>query len=125
MTSEEWKKAEAVLSHPHGTVYFKIDGYDVAARVMPKKPMQYHIVIYVNGVIDFNWAIEESDIRKRFYCRNKKSLLSQKELKKLSKSRRQQLKYKYTSYSPFFNSFRSMKSVFCSNNKTIEITEMK
>ncbi len=131
MTAEDWKKVERNLS-PYTSVKFRIDGYIVDVAVTNEKPhsLKYVLAVYVNGSIKGEWLINDCDIRRRFYCKQTKSLLTAKDksapmFKRMKKADRENIikKYQYDTYSPFFTSFRSLKNHFIRNNNLIELIE--
>lgn len=130
MTKEEWAKAENEMSTPYGMVDLKIDGYDVSLRIARNGNLKYCIAVYVNGYIKVEWALNDCEIRRKFYCKHTNSLLSQKEknkLKKESKAVRSMVmdcyngKIDYNWYEPYFCSFKTLKSHFIKNNTSIEM----
>lgn len=125
MTNEEWNKVEQTLLSPFGSVKLKIDGYNVSVTCMPEKPLHYCMYVFIDG--KFN--VEDCEIRRRFCQQHTKSLLNAKQKKQLkheSKYIRDAVKKdmscKY--YLPLWRSFRSMKSHFIKNNKSIELVEI-
>lgn len=130
MTKEEWQYVERELSAPYGYVKLKIDGYEVTVNVEPEKNLKYVLAVYVDGKIKMKWIDEDCDIRKKFFQKHTKSLLTAKDKKKLSRERKAvrdavQKKMQYDYYSPWWTSFRSMKSHFIKNNSDIELLEDK
>ncbi|MDO5558100.1 MAG: hypothetical protein Q4F95_00720 [Oscillospiraceae bacterium] len=128
MTKEEWDSAQRNLTFPGSTVYMKIDGYDIAVQVQRKSRSSLNnvLTVYVDGKIKVEWLANGCEIREKFYCRHERSLLSanaKKEIKKYRKSVRDKIikDSLYTVYSPYWNSFRSMKSHFIKNNSSIEL----
>lgn len=130
MTKEEWAEAESRMSTPLGSVDMKIDGYDVSLRVVRAGNLKYCIAVYVNGYIKGEWVTKDCDIRRRFFCKHTKSLLSAKEKKQLARERkavREEVlrlyngRLEYYWYEPYFSSFKTLKSHFTKNNTSIEI----
>lgn len=126
MTKEEWTKVETALGSIYGRAELLIDGYNIVVVCVPEKPLHQILAVYVNGKINMKWCLEDCEERRRFCFRSKKSLLSQKEkaeLKRKKKSIRDEVEKRmmiYT-YSPFWNSFRTLKSHFLKNNSSIEL----
>ena len=133
MTVEQWKKAENMLSTVLGFVKMKVDGYDITIQYAKEKPTKYVLAVYVNGEIRGEWLAEDCEIRRKFcYC-GERQILSSKQKKKIfagltkreqtrfEKENRDRLYYKY--YTPYFNSFRTLKAHLIKNNKSIELIE--
>ena len=79
MTDEQWKLTEELVSVPYGRATLKADEY-------------------VNGKVNPEWFISKHEIAERFYCKHKKSLLSQADkanLKSMKKSIRESFKRQY------------------------------
>lgn len=129
MTVEEWAMAEEKLSVPYGNVKLKIDGYNAEIVCAPtKSPLKYELVIFIDGKFKIEWSNNDCEIRRRFFCKHKTSLLTAKQKKQLKRERkaiREEIEKQTTSYYyyPFWNSFRSMKSHFIKNNKSIELLD--
>ncbi|MDO4301911.1 MAG: hypothetical protein Q4D26_11030 [Clostridia bacterium] len=119
MTADEWKKVESKLSLPHNRVDLKIDEYEISIITTAISKLKYGYLIYVDGKVNMKWAIEETDIRNRFYQKHSKNLLSDKERKKLKLKSTP----KYYWYTPWWTSFRSLKAHLIKNNTSIELEE--
>lgn len=127
MTKEDWESVERKLRYPGAGAHLKIDGYKVTLRVMTIK-MKMVIAVYVNEYIKGEWLVEDCDIRRKFYQRRKHSSLTAAGKKKLVKERKSVQKAikeqtTYYSFTPYWNSFRSLKCHFIKNNESIEICE--
>ncbi len=128
MTVEDWKEVETRLSIPYSSVKLKIDGYDVTIGHAMEKPLKYCLVIYIDGIFKTKWVLEDCEIRRRFCSKHTKNLLTAKEKKALMRQRkalREQIMKDMTFewYSPYWSSFRSLKSHLIKNNKSIELVE--
>lgn len=128
MTEEQWKQAERQLSSLYGKVKMKIDGYEITVVVEPMKGMKLVLMVYVNGYFRGKWLTEDCDIRRRFYYCSKRSLLNAKAKKRLQREKKAireeiQKEMEYTTFSPYFGSFRTLKSHFIKNNQSIELCE--
>ncbi|MDE5741360.1 MAG: hypothetical protein K2H90_02815, partial [Oscillospiraceae bacterium] len=120
MTKEEWTEAENEMSTPYGMVDLKIDEYDVSLRIAKNGNLKYCIAVYVNGYIKGEWALNDCEIRRKFYRCSTKSAVSKKEKDKIfkgvSKKRREEFEAKnydlmhYKYYEPYFSSFKTLKS---------------
>jgi len=126
MTKEDWQYVERELADPYGYIKLKIDGYEVTVNVEPEKNLKYILAIYIDGKIKMDWLTEDCEIRRKFYQKHTKSMLTVQEKKKLSRERKavreaiqKQMQYDY--YLPYWTSFRSMKSHFIKNNTVIEL----
>ena len=128
MTVEDWKEVETRLSIPYSSVKLRIDGYDVTIGHAMEKPLKYCLVIYIDGIFKTKWVLEDCEIRRRFCSKHTKNLLTAKEKKALMRQRkalREQIMKDMTFewYSPYWSSFRSLKSHLIKNNKSIELVE--
>ena len=132
MTESEWRSVEEKLSYPYGRAAFRIDGYNIDVIVIKEMPnsLKYVLAVYVDGKIRSEWSLNDCDIRRKFYCRRSKSLLTASDknspwFRKLKKSERNEVikHYQYNWYSPYFSSMRSLKAHFLKNNNSIELAE--
>ncbi len=128
MTKEDWQYVERELADPYGYIKLKIDGYEVTVNVELEKNLKYVLTVYVGGKMKLEWLVEDCDIRRKFFQKHTKSLLTAKEKKKLSRERKAvreevQKRMQYDYYLPYWTSFRSMKSHFIKNNTLIELAE--
>lgn len=123
MTPEQWKELEQTLSSSYGIAKLKIDGYNITLNVEPYKGLRSCIAVYVDGKIKMENITNDSDIRRRFYCKHTKQLFKadKKKEAKMTRAEREALGYEY--YEPWWTSFRSMKSHFIKNNASIELLE--
>lgn len=124
MTEEEWKEVENELLVYGYPIKLKIDGYDIFL-VPTRENMNLSIGLFVGGKFKYEWIHEECDIRKRFMCPSKHCLVKQKDLNRVTKSKKRQQEIKanntYISYSPYWTSFKRLKSHLIKNNKSIEL----
>lgn len=122
MKIEQWKQAEEML-YSWRIVELLIDGYKVQLQLM-QHGTKLDIIVYVNGTIKWNWVSLDCEERRKFWCESKRPLLKRYEKGKgLTKKEYERLKAKYppvVSYSPFFKSFRTLKSQFIKHNTDIE-----
>ena len=129
ITIEEWKSVEDALKSPLSNVKMMIDGYNVTIAHAMVKPLQFCLAIYIDGKFDFKWAMDDTDIRRRFCCKHTKSMLTAKDKKKLHVTDKQfqklKKKHSFDWYDPYWNSFRSMKAHFVKNNKSIELISIE
>lgn len=113
MTADNWKEAEKRLN-AFRAVKLLIDGYTVSL-ILCRENMKLYIAVYVNGKMKGKWITEDCEERRRFMCKSTRSLIGRYDKKKgLSKREYVKLKEKYTynSYSPYFSSFKTLKSQF-------------
>lgn len=124
MTEEEWKEVENELLVYGYPVKLKIDGYNIFLMAI-RENMKLSIGLFVDGKFKYEWIHEDCDIRKRFMCPSKHCLFKQKDLNRVTKSKKKQQEIKanntYTSYSPYWASFKRLKSHLIKNNKSIEL----
>lgn len=114
MTKKQWKAVEQkVLLYPYTIAKLQADGH-VLSLSMQRHKMRLVIVVYVDGKIDFNWLIEDCEIRRKFFQQRKRSLLTQKDrdrLKREKKSIREEIQEQatYYSHSPYWTSFTALR----------------
>jgi hypothetical protein len=130
MTAEEWKNAEKALSTIFGSVKMMADGYEISVHYSYDKPGKYVLMVYVNGYVKGEWIVKDCEIRRKFYSCRKKSLISKTKFIKECGKRAYDRCVKenpdmlyYTYYTPYFDSFRTLKSHFIKNNQSIELIE--
>lgn len=131
MTKEEWKKVDIELTSVFATpVNLKIDGYKVSLNLTQKSRYQNVIFVYVNDEFRGKWLAEDCEIRRKFYCCKKRSVVTEKDFKEYkvrSKKAKQELKdkFSYNVYTPYWTNFESMKKHFIANNESIKIRRDK
>lgn len=129
MTKEEWGIVEKKLAGIYCSATLMCDGYRLTLCLEPISKMGLAICAYINGTMDFKYALDECEERKRFFCVRTKAAYTQKERKDLIKScgkrwlknRGFELDKVYTSYYPWWKSFRSLKAHLIKNNTSIEL----
>lgn len=126
MTKEEWKQAEEDLKFLFKTVKLNCDGYELALSLQRLDTYRNVIVFYVNGVFNGKWLLEDCEERRRFFRKEKRSLLTAKgkaQFKKLSKKKQAEWsdKFFYDVYTPYWTSFKSLKKHLTQNNESIEL----
>ena len=128
MTKEEWEYAEKRLYNTYSRLQLKVDDYDVSIVVEPLKPLKNVLVVYVNGEWKGKWLSEDCEERRRFFQRHTGNILSRKEQKRLAREKKAVReavgKTTYDWYSPYWTSFRSLKSHLIKNNKSIELVKL-
>lgn len=132
MTATDWEKVENKLSYPFGGVKLRIDGHviDVMVEKEGPKSLKYVLAVYVDGYIKGEWLTNDCDIRRKFYYKSTRSLITAKmrnspELKKLKKAQKEELekKYQYETFYPYFTSFKTLKAHLTKNNDSIELID--
>lgn len=128
MTKEEWEYAEKRLYNTYSRLQLKVDDYDVSIVVEPLKPLKNVLVVYVNGEWKGKWLSEDCEERRRFFQKHTGNILSRKEQKRLAREKKAVReavgKTTYDWYSPYWTSFRSLKSHLIKNNKSIELVKL-
>lgn len=124
MTADDWKNAEEKLNRYYA-VRLSIDNYDVTLRIVPNG-MRLEIAVYVNGCINGSDIVNDTDIRRRFYQKHIKSILTAKDkklMRGISKAKRKEIEEnsKFSWYEPYWQSFRTLKRHLINNNKSIEL----
>jgi hypothetical protein len=125
ITPQDWKIIEQRLKSFYDPVELLCDGYALTLVLRRYDSFRNVIAVYVNGVVEGKWLIEDCEERRRFFCPRTKNLLTSKEkaaLKKLSKRMLKQMeaRSKFTYYEPYWSSFRALKSHLIKHNNVIE-----
>lgn len=122
MTIEDWEKLKSRLSHESGSAHLTVDGYKLTLISLIDKNRLY-IAVFVDDKMKMEWIVNGCEIRDKFYFKSKYCPCRLAEMKKakLTKKQQRELIEKYTSYtySPYFKSFRSLKSQLINNNDDI------
>lgn len=129
MTKADWDMVEKKLGQIYCSATLMCDGYRLTLRVERISKMGLAIYVYINGVLDFKFAVDDCEERRRFFCVRTKAVYSQKEQKDMIKAcGKRWLKQRgydvdkvYTMYYPWWKSFRSLKSHLIKNNTSIEL----
>lgn len=132
MTATDWEKIEKKLSYPFGGVKLRIDGHDIDVMVEKEGPksLKYVLAVYVDGYIKGEWITNDCEIRRKFYYKRTKSLLTKyfrksSVFKRMKKKEQKEWieKHRYEYYSPYFSSFKTLKDHFTKNNDSIELVD--
>lgn len=109
MNNTDWEKLRQILSYGVGSHASLIaDEYKLDLYVMQNDTLKNVIYIFVDGENLGKYALDDCDIRKKFFKREKKDV--QREVEKMTT---------YYSYLPWWTSFRSMKVHLSKNSKNI------
>ncbi|OEU69175.1 MAG: hypothetical protein BA863_03555 [Desulfovibrio sp. S3730MH75] len=115
LSKDDFKYIEKELSSVFfGRIELLIEGYEVTYAMLPNSPFSNSIMTYVNGEFIFKWT--EGDCHEARFLRSRTMLLLgnkfRKGLKGMSKKFLKEngidLANKRTSYSPLWNSFRTL-----------------
>lgn len=130
MDKADWKYMEEALDKYVRPVSLICDSYKVTFILKRTSKRQLGIFTYVNGWFRGEWILNDCEERRRFYCRSSTYLHSKEFRKKLKGIRKKTLKglnfnpdVKTDSYSPIWNSFRSLKRHLMANNKDIQLVK--
>lgn len=127
MDLQDWNEVEEKLKILFNPVKLAIDGFEVTLVLVRTSQFENSILPYINGILKGEWLVNDCEERRRFYRPVSRSIYSKKEkaaMKKLSKRAQKEMNInpdkKYTYYSPYWSSFRSLKSHLIKNNNVIE-----
>lgn len=127
-TPKEWKEMEAILSGAYGHVKLRVDSYDIDLYVAKAKALKYAIAVYVNGWIKGEFLVNDCEERRRF-CRPRKVFAHTAKFRKLLKTKSKGARKltagmdpneTFLMYTPYWGSFRPLKTHLVKNNKSIE-----
>jgi hypothetical protein len=130
MTPQEWKEVEESLKSFYSLVKLRCDKYEITLCLERQNQFKNAIMIYVNGKIQWKWATQDCEERRRFWKPVHRYVHTQKVragLKKMSKRLRVELgdyydpNKKFTYYTPMWTSFRALKNHLIKNNHKIEL----
>lgn len=131
MTDANWQKVEQELKGTYGHVELLIDGYKIdLIKVLDSEQQRLYIAVYVDSKIRGEWITSDCEIRRKFYYCSKHCALKRKDidaLKKIMGKRdfeKNKEKWSYEIYSPYFGSFRTLKSHFENSNSYIELVKI-
>ena len=126
MTKEEWKKVDIALTSVFAPpAPLPPAGPPAPPPLTQKSRFQNAILVYVNDEFRGKWLAEDCEIRRRFYCCKKRSVVTEKDYKLYgvrSKKAKQELndKFSYNEYCSYWTIFEKMKKHFIANHKSIE-----
>ena len=130
MTKEEWAKAEQALGSIFGHVKFVIDGYKVSVGYVKESPTKYCLAVYIDGIFKSEWCFEDCEIRRRFCNQCKTAVIKKTEfINKFGKREYNRVVKEHPEYffavyyTPYFGSFRTLKSHLIKHNDSIELAE--
>lgn len=122
MSKDEWKRVQEALKSLTNIVKLEIDGYEVALVLVRVGTYKNAIAIYVNGVFQGKWLVEDCEERRRFIQKRERCLYKQSEVKKLPrKLQKEMLSKKYEYFEPYWSSFGALKKHLLENNENIEL----
>lgn len=133
ISKDQWQKIEQELSHAFGSVKLKCDGYVVALHVSQIDALQYGIAVFVNGYSRGKWLIEDCEERRRFLRPIERFLYNAKERaeflkiwggKRAPKAKVEHFNRKFTTYSTYWTSVKSLRRHIEKNNQDLEVVSI-
>ena len=128
MTTEDWKKAEALATSLYTSAQLLVDGYRVSLQLMRINPYKCKIMVYVDGHFEGRWTTEDCEERRRFMYEREHSLMNHKQIQDFNKLPKKSQKYlqeyrdkKFSTYSPQFPSFSALKRHLTAHNENIQL----
>ncbi|MCA0447668.1 MAG: hypothetical protein LCH54_15710 [Bacteroidetes bacterium] len=112
-----WDEAEKNLSF-YSPLKLVCDGYKVTIEKQISKDRIVYMV-FVNGSFEGKWLLTDCEERRRFTFKAKMQLHSPKQVKFWKKHFKKDIEQWSFYYTPYFNSFRTLKSHLIKNNKEI------
>ncbi len=94
------------MSLPFTRTTLTVDGYDVLVEAIPKSRLTFQLAVYVNGWIRGEDIVNDTEIRRRFYCPLKLYVFpaKQRSNKALRKVMGRAIDKQLVSYSAFWTS---------------------
>lgn len=129
MTKMQWEAVEKNLMNNYGKEVLICDGYSLQLGLRKIAEMKLAIAFSVNGKGDYvEWMQTDCEERRRFFRPYTRSVWSRPQLdlfKKLSKKQLQNRgldpKKTFTTYYPWWTSFKALKSHLIKHNTSIEL----
>ncbi|MDU5141087.1 MAG: hypothetical protein E6230_02720 [Paenibacillus dendritiformis] len=127
VTPQVWRDIEITLRDFFHRIKLRCDGYEVTLQLQRISVFRNAIAVYINGEMNYSWLLEECEERKRFFSVSSRQYYSTKDIKDFKKiggkrlEREMKARGKYTTYQPYWSSFRSLKTHFMKNNQNIEL----
>lgn len=129
----DWSRMKANLSGLCGSEELLCDGYKLTIQRQQNKNRLY-LVVFINGEWKGGWITVDCEERRRFFCPSTTRLYSKKKIDEMLKSlgKRQKEKYisehkldkTYTSHSPYWTSFDSLRRHLVKNNQEILVEHL-
>ena len=131
MTKQDWAYVEGRLKKQYHRVGLNCDGYRVSLLLSRVGDFELAITVFVNGEINGSWLVNDCEERRRFMKPTTKYVMSAKDHKswvkdfgkRWLKAHGTDVDKTYTSYLPWWKSFRSLKAHLIKNNSSIELVE--
>ncbi|NJD38750.1 MAG: hypothetical protein FIA89_10600 [Geobacter sp.] len=131
MTKQDWTYTEERLKQQYAIVVLLCDGYRLSLTLNRIGNMELAICTYINGEMKGSWFLDDCEERRRFMRPIVKYVMSAKDRKSWVKDfGKRYLKAKgidvdktYTTYLPWWKSFRSLKAHLIANNTSIELVD--
>ena len=133
ITKDQWGEIETHLSYAFGCAKLTCDGYEVTLQVVSVNTLQYGIMVYVNGLFNGKWLIEDCEERRRFLRPTQRFLWSAKERvamlkiyggKRAQKKDVERINRKITWYSSHWTSVKSLRRHLEKNNRELEVVSI-
>jgi hypothetical protein len=129
LTKAEWEQVEELLKGFYSPVGLMCDGFHVTLKLERMDAFKNNICVYVNGQMRFEHKPNTEETR-RFSFPSTRFVHSTKERQQLKKESKRLLKRlgdfwqpdaTYTTYLPFWGSFKSLKAHLVKHNESIEL----
>lgn len=128
MTKEEWDDVEKTVMTRFGRVKLLCDGYQLRLGLVKLSAMKLGIGMWINGEINVEWMQADCEERRRFFRPYTRSVWSAPQLAQLKKFSKKQLQNSgldigktFTTYYPWWTSFKPLKAHLIKNNTSIEL----
>jgi hypothetical protein len=127
LTKAEWEQVEEHTKSFYSPVALMCDGFHVILKLERISAFKNNICVYVNGRMVFNKETHLEETRRfcfpsvRFMYSGKQRASWKKEPKWLLKEMGIKPDRTYTTYLPFWGSFKSLKAHLGKNNENIEL----
>ena len=129
MNDQEWQCVEEVLSRTYpSSVELDCDGYRVTLDMRLIDPFRRAVMVFVGGSHRVRWILDDCEERRRFLCPRRSRLWKKREREsylKIGKKTLQKLGIDpnafFTTYSPWWTSFKKMRTHFEANNRHVHL----
>jgi len=129
MTKTEWEAIEKSLMTQAARVVLVCDGYRLQLRITRIAEMKLAIGFSINGGSDYlEWMKTDCEERRRFFRPYTRSVWNKSQLDMFKKLSKKQMQIRvvdpgktFTTFYPWWNSFKALKSHLIKHNTSIEL----
>jgi hypothetical protein len=127
MTNDDWKEVNELFDTLFGSAELLCDGYKVTLQLRKIERLKLVVMVFIDGKFKGEWMMKECVIRTKFFRKSESYAYSKRHreraLKVFGKRIFKENNYdkKFSTYYPYWTSFRSLKKHFETNIKDIKL----